>query len=539
MRKTSYICIALAVLLTFGALSQMANALYPTTNPWLMYRHDISRSGTGSSTAPNNNATVWTSTNYAGSIEPLVAEGKVIYCYSYDAYALDEATGIQLWKSFDMDGSVATAGAISGGVMYVGSSAGTLYAINITDGSKIWSYASAPGQIQSSPVVSGQKLFFTTTGNYTYALDINGTNLWRYGGINLGPIYSSPAIQGNLLYFGCDNGQIYALNVSGSLPILKWHYNTNNINNHIRTTPCLANGKVYVTGSSVSQLYVFNATTGQVLWSWRTSVTGNYGLSSPTYYATSPHPLIFVTGGYSRVYALYADAQAGGNYTENDPSAKYWSTDLGVYTLYYSPVVADGKVFVSASYYLYALTVAGTGTVAWFYHFANSPAEPAIADGRVFCSAYYSIVCIGNYFPPITYFYTVNIQGNIFNMKLVIANATPSREIGTQLYLLQGQLNYTLQGISGTNGWSNITIPDNVLNGPYTILLDGGGVNQSVVDNLNGTHSIYFAYQHSTHSVVIQGTPVIPEFPTYAILSLLAALSLAAVVLAKKKQFKK
>lgn len=539
MKKTKYICIALAILLTFGALSQMANALYPTTDPWLMYRHDISRSGTGTSTVPNNNASVWTTTSYAGSVEPLVAEGKVIYWYGYNAFALDEATGVQLWESFGLDGSVAAAGAISGGVMYVGSSAGTIYAINITDGSKIWSAATAPGQIQSSPLVSGGKLFFTTTSNFTYAYDTNGTYLWRYGGINLGPIYSSPAIQGNLLYFGCDNGQIYALDVSGILPIVKWHYNTNNINNHIRTTPCIANGKVYVTGSSVSQLYVLNATTGQVIWSWRTNVIGNYGLSSPTYYAASPHNLIFVTGGYSRVYALYADAQAGGNYTENDPGAKYWSTDLVAYTLYYSPIAADGKVFVQAGYYLYALNVAGTGTVAWFYHFSYTPTEPAVADGRIFSAAYYNLVCIGNYFPPLTYSYTVNIQGNIFNIKLVIANATPSQKIGTQLYLLQGQLNYTLQGISGTNGWSNITIPDSMLNGPYTVLVDGGAVSQSVVNNLNGSHSIYFAYQHSTHSVVIQGTPTIPEFPTCMVLSLLAALSLAVVVLAKKKQLKK
>jgi outer membrane protein assembly factor BamB len=538
MKKTKYLCITLAVLLTFGTLSQVASALYPTTDPWLMYRYDISRSGTGTSTAPNNNATVWTSTAYAGNIEPLVAEGMVIYSYSYNFYALDEATGVQLWKSFGLDGSIGQAGAISGEVMYAGSSAGTLYAINITDGSKIWSIAVAPGQIQSSPVVSGRKLFFTTTSNYTYAYDINGTYLWRYGGINLGPIYSSPAIQGDLLYFGCDNGQIYALNVSGSLPVVKWHYNTNNINNHIRTTPCIANGKVYVAGSSVSQLYVLNATTGQVIWSWRTTVIGNYGLSSPTYYATSPHNLIFLTGGYSRVYALYADAQAG-NYTENDPGAKYWSTDLGIYTLSYTPVAADGKVFVPAGYYLYVLNVAGTGNIAWFYHFTYTAYEPAIADGRVFCATYYNLVCIGNYFPPLTYSYTVDVQAGIFNIKLVIANATPSQRIGTQLYQLQGQLNYTLQGISGTNGWSNITIPDNMLTAPYTILLDGGGVPTNVVDNLNGSHSIYFAYQHSTHQVVIQGTPVIPEFPTYMVLSLLATLSLAAVVLAKKKQLRK
>ena len=536
MKKTMYLCIALTIILAFGAMSQTANALYPTTDPWLMYRHDVARSGRGTSTAPNNNATVWASNaGYINSAtSPAVVNGMVIYSGSLNLYALDEATGFTLWKSTPNFDNYVETPAISDGIAYVGSNSGTIYAINITDGSKIWSASIAPGQIQSSPAVAGRTLYFTTTSNYTYAYDINGTYLWRYGGINTGPIYSSPAIQGNLLYFGCDNGQVYALDVSGSLPIKKWQFNTHTTN--IRTTPCIANGKLYVGSPGDSSLYVLNATTGSFIWKWKTTVSGGYGISSPAYYGMSPHNLIFVTGGYNNVYALYADATPGYNYTENDPGAKYWSATVGTYGVN-APVAADGKVFVVQSNTLYALSITGTGAITWFYKTTYALTEPVVADGRIFCGNYYSLFCFGSSFPPLTYYYTVNVQGTDFIVQLVIANATPSRQIGTGLYSVLHQINYTVQGLDGTNGWSNITVPNAMLGGPYTVMVDGGGVVQTVVNN--GTHSaIYFTYGQSTHQIIIQGTTIIPEFPSYMALPLLMTFSLIAAAFAKKKLLK-
>ena len=534
MKKTRCICIIMAVLLTFGVLSQIASALYPTASPWPMYRHDLLRSGTCTSTAPNTNSTVWT-TGTPMSSQPVIVEGMVIYPYGNHLIALNEATGFTLWTSIAFDGYAGTP-AISGNVAFVGSTGGTLYAVNINDGSKNWSQTIAPGQIQGSPAVSGRTVYFTTTSNYTYAYDTNGTFLWHYGGLFLAPIYSTPAILGNMLYFGCDNGQVYALNVSGSLPILKWHFNTHAPTSGNRATPCIANGKVYYGSYGDSSLYVLNATTGTLLWKWTTTVSGNSGVSSPAYYQTSPHNLIFING-YTSVYALYADATPGTNYTENDPAVKYWSSYI-TYGLTNSPVAADGKVFVTQGSNLYALSVTGTGAITWFYKTTYTLVEPAIADGRLFCgNQAFNIFCFGNYFPALTYDYTVNVLGNNYVIQLVIANATPSNQISTALYAISHQLNYTVQGIDGTNGWSNVTVPNALLGGPYTVTVDGGGVVQSVVNN--GTYSsIYFTYGQSSHQIIIQGTTILSEFPTCAVLPLLAGLSLIATVLAKKKQRK-
>ena len=532
--KGKYLCIALIVLLTFGILSQMVNALYSTTDPWPMYRHDVTRTGYGTSTtSPGNNATVWSLVAGMNG-PPVVIDGMLIYAYNYNLYALDETTGVHLWTSSNLDGTPSPL-TVSGGVAYTGSTAGTIYAINITDGSKIWSQSVAPGLIYTSVAVSGRSLYFGTTDNYLYAYDTNGTYLWRYGGASLAPVYSSPAVQGNMLYFGCDNGNLYALNVSGTLPVLKWHFNTNVVNNNIRTTPVVANGKVFIGSSNAGSLYAVDVTTGHLIWKWTTTVTGAYQVYSPAYVATSPHNLIVVSAGYYNVYALYEDALPG-NYTENDPGIKYWGTVLPQGTN--APIVAGGRVFVAAGTRLYALSLTGAGSIAWFYYFGGyTVQEPVVADGRVFCGVNYNkIVCFGNYFPASTYYYHVTVLGNQFVIQLVIANATPSSGIGTNLYVTLKQLNYTLQGIDSTNGWSNITIPNQMLGGPYIVTVDGGGTSPPPVVVNDGTYSsIFFTYLQSSHAVVVQGTTIVPEFPSYIVLSLLMALTFVAAAFAKKK----
>lgn len=79
-----------------------------------------------------------------------------------------------------------------------------------------------------------------------------------------------------------------------------------------------------------------------------------------------------------------------------------------------------------------------------------------------------------------------------------------------------------------TLGFCRVTIPKNLVSPPYTVIIDDGLTevlyfNYAIYDN--GTHRwIYFAYEHSTHEVVIQSdtTPpaisiIYPENKTYAI----------------------
>ena len=101
----------------------------------------------------------------------------------------------------------------------------------------------------------------------------------------------------------------------------------------------------------------------------------------------------------------------------------------------------------------------------------------------------------------------------------------------------QKQIRFELSGETGSSGYCNITIPKNLLKGePWALKLNGTSCNFQSTSN--ETHSfIYFTCTFaSTLEVVIQGTWVIPEFPSAAIVPLFMILTMFAVVFAKKKQ---
>jgi len=155
-------------------------------------------------------------------------------------------------------------------------------------------------------------------------------------------------------------------------------------------------------------------------------------------------------------------------------------------------------------------------------------------DGRIFVPQYTKLSCFGSLYPPVTYHYTVNAGGQTFDVMLVI-NATPG-SLDTAGLITLKKISYILEGISGTTGMSNITIPNAMLGGPYAVTVDGGLPQYQAPPLDNGTHtSLYFTYMHSSHTVEIEGTTVVPEFPSAIILPLLITMSLIAVALAKKK----
>jgi hypothetical protein len=200
------------------------------------------------------------------------------------------------------------------------------------------------------------------------------------------------------------------------------------------------------------------------------------------------------------------------------------------------PVVADGKVFFrkyDAGHKLTALDVSDGSTV-WEYKAPNAFGRPVVADGRLFVVRSRYIHCFGSPYPPVTYHYPVSAGGQDFVVTLAI-NATPG-QLDTSTLITLKTMSYTLEGIDGTIGSSNITIPNEMLGGPYTVTVDGGLPMYRASDVDNGTHtSLYFTYFQSVHTVVITGTTVIPEFPSAIVLPLLIAISLIAVAIAKKK----
>jgi parallel beta-helix repeat protein len=91
-------------------------------------------------------------------------------------------------------------------------------------------------------------------------------------------------------------------------------------------------------------------------------------------------------------------------------------------------------------------------------------------------------------------------------------------------------IRFTVEGESGTVGFCRITIPKELMNTNETwiVLVDENPVTTSVNEDPSNTY-IYFTYEHSTITIEIRGTTVIPEFPSWIILPLFAAATLLVI----------
>lgn len=142
---------------------------------------------------------------------PAVDRG-IVFFGSRDSYlyALDARTGKQLWSHGEGGSWVVSSAAISGGVVYYGTSDGDLVrALDERTGVQRWSF-DAQGRVWASPLIAGDRLYF---GIGTAPLLWLDTRTGRVKGVaqSEGTIYSSAAIGGGMLYYTSDDGYVYAL----------------------------------------------------------------------------------------------------------------------------------------------------------------------------------------------------------------------------------------------------------------------------------------------------------------------------------------
>ncbi len=85
----------------------------------------------------------------------------------------------------------------------------------------------------------------------------------------------------------------------------------------------------------------------------------------------------------------------------------------------------------------------------------------------------------------------------------------------------EASLQFTVDGITGTTGFCNVTIPSELMSGTFSIYKD----DMLLIENLdytqafNGTHYHFsITYEHSTHIIEIVSTTVIPELTSLALL---------------------
>ncbi|MCY2989579.1 MAG: PQQ-binding-like beta-propeller repeat protein, partial [Planctomycetota bacterium] len=154
---------------------------YPTQD-WPMYRHDPSRSGTGSSAIPDAVKQVWSASLGGRLTQPVIADG-MVFVASTDAHtlhALAAEDGRELWR-FTVGGRIDSSPTLWNQTVIFGSADGWIYCIDAADGALVWRFRAAPaerlvsvyGQLESIWPVHGAVLIqndtlYATAGRSSY-----------------------------------------------------------------------------------------------------------------------------------------------------------------------------------------------------------------------------------------------------------------------------------------------------------------------------------------------------------------------------------
>ena len=99
---------------------------------------------------------------------------------------------------------------------------------------------------------------------------------------------------------------------------------------------------------------------------------------------------------------------------------------------------------------------------------------------------------------------------------------------------------FNVTGPQGTTGFCRVVIPKELLwveDGQWTILVGGEPVEYVVIPDENCTY-ICFTYSHTTKTVEIIGTNVVPEFPTWTPMLLILILLTVAIAIYKRRLLK-
>ncbi|MBE9528921.1 MAG: PQQ-binding-like beta-propeller repeat protein [Proteobacteria bacterium] len=162
--------------------------------------------------------------------------------------------------------------AISGGVLYVGSTDRRLYAFELATGRRLWRFE-ADGAIESSPTVTETKVCFGSSGGFFRCLDKSeGRELWSFRAKSE---ITGSALDGTggpdgkgLIYLYSADDRLYALDSATGERV--WVYSRTpffTVSRRIISSPAsdAETGRIYQLFSD-GALVALDATTGSVLW---------------------------------------------------------------------------------------------------------------------------------------------------------------------------------------------------------------------------------------------------------------------------------
>jgi len=192
-------------------------------------------------------------------------------------FAIDAATGAQLWSAPISSDNAASSPAVANGAVYINGD--SLFAFDAKTGAQLWSSSILDGT--SSPAVVRGVVYCSGRGGVAALNAATGAVLWSVSpGGPLSIVEDSPALAKGMVYVGASVVGQHG-SVTGTLYALKAHTGkviwSAPVASGITSSPAVANGVVYV-GSDDGTLYAFDAKTGAEL----VAIAGVAGQSSPT-----------------------------------------------------------------------------------------------------------------------------------------------------------------------------------------------------------------------------------------------------------------
>lgn len=172
--------------------------------------------------------------------------------------ALDiESRQIQ-WEFAETEGEFVAAGAVTDGLIVIGSGDGNVYALSVADGARAWTFPTGE-RVWAAPLILSDTVYIASLDHTLYALDLQtGAERWRFEAG--GALVSAPAAQDDTLYIGAFDNAIYALDAQTGQE--RWRFSGQN---WFWGTPVISGTVLYAADVS-GNVYAVDTTTQQAIW---------------------------------------------------------------------------------------------------------------------------------------------------------------------------------------------------------------------------------------------------------------------------------
>ena len=293
------------------------------------------------------------------------------------------------------DWTLTTGGRIDGGVaevngkLYLGTDEGQFYEVEAATGVVKWQF-SAAGNVQPFPaVLAGVVYVFSQRFQSAdvYALDAkSGALVWDYHITDTWGYLTDPVVANGVVYVATPTTsttktRLYALSArTGALIWAKL------LPGSVSFAPALVENALYVSSFDIfgpyGNLYVLNAASGALKWTFAAGSNGNTGASG----AAVADGTVYVSGSSGNSSTLYA--------LSTNSHAVRWSfaVEIGGYPAFGNASVAQGKVYVCGAGTTYALD-AKTGKMMW-KNSDNCFGDVTVANGVLYLDSYKTVVAL-------------------------------------------------------------------------------------------------------------------------------------------------